>query len=124
VRRCAGLADSSAFNLAIFAVILVNAVVLGLETYDAVQRDHGELLGTLNDLILAVFVVELAIRITAFGSRPQRFLRNGWNVFDLLVVIASFAPGLRENAMLLRLARLARLARVLRIVRCCPTCAS
>jgi len=116
VRVCADLADSSAFNLAIFAVILANAVVLGLETYPSVMREAGGLLRTLNDVFLGVFVVELAIRLTAFGSRPQDFFRSGWNVFDFVVVAASFTPGLRENAMLLRLARLARVLRIVRLL--------
>lgn len=116
VRVCADLADSSAFNLAIFAVILANAVVLGLETYPAVVRDVGGLLRTLNDVFLGVFVVELAIRLTAFGSKPQDFFRSGWNIFDFVVVAASFTPGLRENAMLLRLARLARVLRIVRLL--------
>ncbi|MGH2941486.1 MAG: ion transporter, partial [Solirubrobacteraceae bacterium] len=116
VRTCADLADSSAFNLAIFVVILANAVVLGLETYPGVVRDAGSVLRTLNDVFLAIFVVELAIRLTAFGSRPQDFFRSGWNVFDFVVVVASLAPGLRENALLLRLARLARVLRVVRLL--------
>ena len=116
VRLCAAVADSSAFNLAIFAVILANAVVLGLETYPGAVREAGALLGTLNEVFLGVFVVELAIRLVAFGSRPQDFFRNGWNVFDFLVVFASLAPGLRENALLLRLARLARILRVVRLL--------
>jgi voltage-gated sodium channel len=116
VRVCADLADSSAFNLAIFAVIVANAVVLGLETYPGVVREAGGLLRTLNDVFLGVFVVELAIRLTAFGSRPQDFFRSGWNVFDFVVVAASFTPGLRENAMLLRLARLARVLRIVRLL--------
>ncbi|MGH2900814.1 MAG: ion transporter, partial [Solirubrobacteraceae bacterium] len=116
VRLCARLADSSAFNIAIFAVILANAAVLGLETYPSVARDAGGLLRTLNDVFLGVFVVELVIRLTAFGARPQRFFRNGWNIFDFLVVAASFTPGLRENAMLLRLARLARVLRIVRLL--------
>ena len=116
VRVCADLADSSAFNLVIFAVILANAVVLGLETYDGVVRDYGGLLSALNDVFLGVFVVELCIRLTGFGSRPQDFFKSGWNVFDFLVVAASFTPGLRENAMLLRLARLARVLRIVRLL--------
>ncbi|MEJ7798263.1 MAG: ion transporter [Solirubrobacteraceae bacterium] len=116
VRGCAVVADSSPFNLAIFVVILANALVLGLETYEGVVRDAGGLLRTLNDVFLAVFVVELAIRLIAFGSRPARFFRSGWNVFDFLVVMASFTPGLRENAMLLRLARLARVLRIVRLL--------
>ena len=113
---CARVADSRAFNAAVFLVILANAAVLGLETYDGVREDAGGLLDTLNDVFLGVFVVELAIRIGAFGTRPQDFFRSGWNVFDFVVVAASFAPGLRENATLLRLARLARVVRIIRIL--------
>ena len=61
-------------------------------------------------------MVELVIRLTGFGSRPQDFFKSGWNVFDFLVVAASFTPGLRENAMLLRLARLARVLRIVRLL--------
>ena len=113
---CARVADSRAFNVAVFLVILANAAVLGLETYDGIREDSGALLDTLNDIFLAVFVVELAVRIGAFGTRPQDFFRSGWNVFDFVVVAASFAPGLRENATLLRLARLARVVRIIRIL--------
>jgi len=116
VRWCGAVADNQAFNLAIFVVILANAVVLGLETYDGVVREAGGLLRTLNDVFLAVFVVELAIRLIGFGSKPQNFFRSGWNVFDFVVVMASFTPGLRENAMLLRLARLARVLRIVRLL--------
>ena len=116
VRGCARLADASAFNIFIFGVILANAAVLGLETYPAMVREAGGLLRTLNDVFLAIFVIELAIRLISFGSRPQDFFRSGWNIFDFLVVVASLAPGLRENALLLRLARLARILRVVRLL--------
>jgi voltage-gated sodium channel len=116
VRACARLADSIAFNSAIFVVIVANAVVLGLETYDSIEGDIGGVLSLVNDLVLAIFVVELAIRLTAHEWRPRRFFASGWNVFDFAVVVASFAPGLRENATLLRLARLARVARIVRLL--------
>jgi voltage-gated sodium channel len=114
--RCARVVDSRAFNGVITLVILANAAVLGLETYEGVRAEAGELLGTLNDVFLGVFIVELAIRIGAYGSRPQDFFRSGWNVFDFVVIAGSFAPGLRENATLLRLARLARIVRIIRIL--------
>ncbi|HEV7808510.1 MAG TPA: ion transporter [Solirubrobacteraceae bacterium] len=116
VRLCADLADSTAFNFFIFGVILANAAVLGMETYPKVARDYGDLLRALNDVFLGIFVVELLIRLTGFGRRPHDFFRSGWNVFDFLVVAASFAPGLRENAMLLRIARLARVLRIVRLL--------
>jgi len=114
--RCARIAESSAFNFVIFGVIVANAVVLGLETYNSVDRKAGGTLETLNDVFLGVFVIELVIRLAAFGSRPQGFFKSGWNVFDFVVVAASFAPGLRENATLLRLLRLARIVRIIRVL--------
>ncbi len=97
-------------------VITLNAIVLGAETYENVEQRHGDLLGTLNDVFLGVFVVELAIRLTAHWPRPGQFFRSGWNVFDFVVVAGSFLPGLRENATLLRLLRLGRVARIVRFL--------
>jgi voltage-gated sodium channel len=111
-RVCARIAESAAFQNAILGVILLNAVVLGLQTYDGIDRDYGDVLDLLNEVFLAVFVVELAIRIAAHGRRPQDFFRRGWNVFDFLIIAAAFAPGVRENSTILRLVRLLRVVRV------------
>lgn len=116
VRACARLAESRRFDLAIFAVIVANAVVLGLGTYDGVERELGGMLGVLDTVFLSVFVLELAVRLVAYGRRPQDFFRGGWNVFDFVVITAAFLPGLRENATLLRLVRLARIVRVVRLL--------
>jgi voltage-gated sodium channel len=110
------LVESVWFTTAILAVIIANAVVLGLQTYDGIVREHGDTLELLNDVFLAVFVVELALRIGAYGRRPQDFFRSGWNVFDFVVVAAAFVPGLRANSTLLRLARLARVVRIVRLL--------
>jgi voltage-gated sodium channel len=116
VRGCAALADSTAFNVAIFGVILANAIVLGLETYDTIERDHDALLSTLDRVFYAIFVVEISIRFVAVGANPRRFFRSGWNTFDFVVIAAALVPGVRENATLLRLARLARIVRVVRLL--------
>jgi len=112
VRRAAALADSTAFNLAIFAVIVANAIVLGVETYE----EDLAVLGTLDAIFLGVFVAELAVRLVAHGGRPQDFFRSGWNVFDFVVVAAAFTPGLSNNATLLRLIRLLRVVRIVRLL--------
>lgn len=114
--RLARLVESSRFNLAIAAVIVANAVVLGLETYPEVMASHGGTLILLNELFFAVFVVELALRIASYGRRPQDFFRSGWNVFDFVVIAAVFIPGVREQAQLLRLLRLARIVRLVRFL--------
>jgi voltage-gated sodium channel len=74
---CARIADSGRFQGFIFAVIAANAVVLGLETYPSIEADAGDLLDTLDSVFLGVFVIELAIRIAAYGRRPQDFFREG-----------------------------------------------
>jgi voltage-gated sodium channel len=110
------IVNGGAFTYFIAAVILVNAAVLGLETYDSIERDAGDTLNLVNDVCLAIFVVELALRFASYGSRPQDFFRSGWNVFDLVVVGAAFVPGLSKNSTLLRLARLGRVVRVVRLL--------
>ena len=97
-------------------VILLNAVVLGLETYDSVEAAIGPALHLANDVTLGIFVVELLIRMAAHADRPASFWRSGWNVFDFVVITASFLPGVRENATLLRLVRLLRIVRAVRLL--------
>ena len=110
------IVDSDAFTYFIALVILANAAVLGLETYDSIERDAGGTLEVLNDVFLGIFVVELLLRFASYGRRPQDFFRSGWNLFDLVVVGAAFVPGLSKNSTLLRLARLARVVRVVRLL--------
>jgi voltage-gated sodium channel len=110
------IVDSPAFTATVVAVILANALVLGLQTYPRIDQDYGRALDLLNTLFLAFFVVEISVRIAAYGRRPWRFFMDGWNVFDFLAVALAFGPGLRENSTVLRLARLARIVRVVHLL--------
>jgi voltage-gated sodium channel len=114
--RCRLIADSQRFQTLIFAVIVLNAIVLGLDTYGGLRDEVGGLLTTVNDACLGVFVVELTIRIAAYGRRPLDFFKQGWNVFDFVVITAAFAPGLRQNATLFRLVRLLRVVRLVSVL--------
>ena len=114
--RLRRLVDSSAFIGAVVIVILANALVLGLQTYPGIERRYGDTLHLLNGIFLAFFVVEILLRIAAYLPRPWRFFLEGWNVFDFVAVGLAFAPGLRENATVLRLARLARIVRVVHLL--------
>lgn len=114
--RLARLVDSDPFNLVIAAVIIFNAVVLGLETFPAMMESYGSTLVLLNNICYGVFVVELILRFASYGRRPQDFFRNGWNIFDLIIIGGVWIPGVRENVTLLRLLRLLRIARLLRFL--------
>ena len=112
----ARLVDSDAFNGVIAAVIVANAVVLGLETYPGVVASHDSLLDLLNAVFYGVFVVELVLRFASYGRRPQDFFKSGWNVFDLIIIGGAAIPAVRDQAQLLRLLRLARIVRLVRFL--------
>jgi voltage-gated sodium channel len=116
VRACRRLARSPRFDAVMLAIITLNAVVLGAETYPGVRERYGDALHLLNDVFLGIFVVELAIRMIAYWPTPSRFFGSPWNIFDFVVITASFLPGLRENATLLRLLRLLRVVRAVRFL--------
>jgi voltage-gated sodium channel len=96
-------------------VIVLNAITLGLGTYDW-SDSVNKAITVADDTFLGIFVVELIIRIAAFGRRPQDFFKDGWNVFDFVVIGAAFLPGLRDNATLLRLVRLLRVVRLVSVM--------
>lgn len=100
----------------IVGVILANAVTIGISTYRNAPDWLHETVEVLDQVFLAIFTVELVIRFVAYGLRPGRFLREPWNVFDLLVVGAAFIPGISGQSTALRLVRLLRVARLIRLM--------
>jgi len=99
------------------ALILFNAVIIGLETSPEVMDDYGRWLEFANDVILGVFVLEAVLKITAVAPQFRRYFGDGWNLFDFTVVVLSFIPSTGEFALV---ARLVRVLRVLRLVSAMP----
>jgi voltage-gated sodium channel len=109
---CRRVAEDRRFQNGILVIILLNALLVGLETSPALVDGHRPLFHLANAVILAVFIAELAIRIAAHGWRVGQFLRDGWNVFDLAVVALSLVPGVGAFATVARIARVLRVARL------------
>ena len=116
VVRCRRLVGNPVFETAIVVVIVLNAAILGLETFTTVTAGYDHAFDIAYNVILGIYVVELLIRFTAAGGDVGTFVKNRWNVFDSVVIAASFVPGLRATAMLLRLVRLARIVRIIRFL--------
>jgi voltage-gated sodium channel len=106
------IADHPVFHHFILGVILAGAIVIGVETSATVTARYGAAIVALEMLIQTIFVAEIALRILACWPRPLAFFRNGWNVFDFVVVAASLLPQAGAFAMVARLARLMRVTRV------------
>jgi voltage-gated sodium channel len=111
--RVRTLVESKPFQRSIIVLIVLNAVILGLETYPVIVNVAGDFLGIVNAVIIGIFVVEISLRIFAHGLA---FFRNGWNLFDLFVVIVALIPAGSE-AGVLRVLRLLRVMRLLSAVR-------
>ena len=112
--RLRALVDHPAFERAVIALIIVNAITLGLETSDEVMMAVGQLLIALDRAILAIFVIELIIR---FYVRRLAFFRDPWRVFDLVVVGVAVLPTTGNLSIL----RAFRVLRVLRLVGTIPS---
>ena len=94
----------------IIALILINAITLGLETSSQAMATAGSLLYFIDRLLLGIFVTEILIKLYAFGVR---FFRNPWNVFDFLVVGIALLPSSGPLTVL-------RVLRILRLVSMVP----
>lgn len=112
----ARIVDSNAFQMFISGVIILNAIVLGLETYVAEESPTFTLLMRFNDAFYIVFLIELIARMVSYFPRPLNFFRSGWNIFDFVVIGAALIPAVRAQAEVIRLLRLARIARLLRFL--------
>lgn len=100
------------FTHGILVLILLNAVVLGLETSPTIMAQYGGLLLFLDNAMLAIFVVELLLRMAAYR---MAFFRDSWSLFDLAVVAIALIPASGPLAVL-RSLRVLRVLRVLSIV--------
>ena len=74
---------------AILALIIFNAITLGVGTSQTVQARIGDLLMVIDRIILGIFVIELALKLFAYR---MQFFRNSWNIFDLFVVGVGLLP--------------------------------
>ncbi|MFE1257396.1 ion transporter [Streptomyces fungicidicus] len=114
--HCRGITEARWFALTVFAVILVNAGLLGVETYSGVVAEWHRWLRLAEHLCLVAFSVEIVLRMAAHADRPADFWKDPWNLFDLAVVLSTFLPLVRENTTVLRLLRLARVLRTARFL--------
>jgi voltage-gated sodium channel len=98
----------------ILALIIVNAVTLGLETVPSVMAAAGPLLLAIDAAVLTIFVAEI---LAKFVVRRARFFHDPWNVFDFTVVAIALIPASGPLTVL----RALRVLRVLRLITIVPS---
>lgn len=99
-------------NFIIFIIIL-NAFTLGLETSPYIRENYGSLLHIFDIFALAVYTIELTLKILALRLR---FFKSGWNIFDFVIVGIAYVPATGPLTIL----RAFRILRVLRLISSIP----
>jgi voltage-gated sodium channel len=113
--KIGSITNSALFRRVVITLILVNAIIVGLDTYPEIHTRYGKILHLIDRVILYLFSLELVLRF--LGSSPRlRFFRSGWNLFDLIIVSVSYVP----SSEFFTVARLFRILRALRTVSVSP----
>jgi voltage-gated sodium channel len=116
-----GIVASSTFDWIITGVILLQALALALEATPAVISVGGryddlleqETFRLIQNVVVAVFIIEAALRLIAVYPRPQKYFRDGWNCFDFAIIILSVLPTTGQFSTIARLIRLLRITRLI-----------
>ena len=104
------LVESSRFRNSIMAIIIFNAITLGLSTSDIVAGEYGGVLAVIDAVVLTIFVIELLLKFFVYRLA---FFKSAWNVFDLLIVSIGLMPSSSEGLSALRGLRVIRAMRLL-----------
>ncbi len=110
------IVDAPGFHYLVILTILLVGVLAGIETDKAMVSSYGPLLHTLSATALAIFIIEACLKITAHLPRPWDYFRDGWNVFDFIVIVLCLLPMDSQFAVVLRLGRTLRLLRLVSVL--------
>ena len=106
------LTEARWFEWFITAIIIVNSILIGVETYT-----DNAVVALVQKVILGIFTFEIIARFIASDSIKE-FFKGGWNIFDLVLVLIGYIPtSLVANASMLMAFRVLRVFRVLRLLR-------
>ena len=112
--RVRAFVESGGFSAFVTAVIIVNAVTLGLETSPGITSRFGTMLHFADKAALWIFTAELLLKLYVYRGR---FFKDGWNVFDFTIVTIAWIPAAGPLSVL----RALRIMRILRLVSIVPS---
>ena len=110
------LKESKFFQFLVIAIIIFNAFTIGVNTYE-LSDVTNQIINLLDYSITIFFVIEITIRFIGEPKKSE-FFKNGWNIFDTIIVCISLVPIPNNSSFLLL--RLLRVFRVLRIISVIP----
>ena len=112
MQRIQEIRDARWFSNLTTIIIIAYASVLGFKTMGEVESDYALFLKLADYFVTIYFVFEIAIKMVA-EKRFVNFFKNGWNVFDFVIVVVTLLP--LEQSGFAAIARMLRVFRVLRL---------
>jgi voltage-gated sodium channel len=106
------LIETKLFQYFITFLIILNGIILGLETSQAIMADYSHIIQAIDKLIIVIFTIEIILRIYV---HRLRFFTDPWSIFDFFVVSISLIPA-NDGLSILRVLRVLRVLRLLTIV--------
>jgi len=104
-----------AFERSVAGVILVNCTFIGIETYFT-----SPIIGIVQNIALGIFTIEIILRWIA-KENIKKFFSDGWNIFDLFIVLVSYIPEyIFANTSIITALRVLRVFRIFRLLRAFP----
>jgi voltage-gated sodium channel len=106
--------DNRKFQGVVISIILLSSLLVGFQTYEA-SNNYINILVYLDYFVTIFFVIELLIRFLG-EHKKSLFLKDGWNLFDSVIVLASLIPVAGSSVLILRLLRIFRILRIISVV--------
>lgn len=104
-----------AFEKFIAFIIVLNCTLIGVETYFT-----NPIISILQNITLGIFTLEIFLRWIAKDT-IKKFFSDGWNIFDLLIVLISYIPEfIFSNTTIITTLRILRVFRIFRLLRAFP----
>ena len=111
------LTEAPRFEYFIIGVIIFNGMLLGVSTVPSLDQQIGDAVHILNYIALGIFIAEAVLKMVASKPIVGGYFRDGWNIFDFLVIVFALVPFTGEFAQVARLVRLLRVVRLITMVR-------
>lgn len=112
--RLKQIIEARSTQIIIIALIVLNAIVLALETSETLIIAYGTILKLIDQVLLSIFVIELFLKIFTQG---RQFYKDPWNIFDTTVIGIALLPATGSLSIL----RSLRILRILRLISAVPS---
>ncbi|MET3682744.1 voltage-gated sodium channel [Alkalibacillus flavidus] len=114
-QKSAQIVNHKVFQPTIITLIIINAVIVGLESYRGLYDTYGEWFVRVDTFVLIIFSLEIVLKLLA--ARPTtNFFKDGWNVFDFVIVASSFIFMGSPFVTVLRILRVLRVFRTISVI--------